>query len=391
MKTVGIICECNPLHGGHQYLLKQARASGADVVVALMSGWFVQRGEPAVADPFLRAEALLCCGADLVLELPYPFAASSAEYFADAGVNILERLGVDALWFGSECGELSHLSRMCELTASPVFAERYSASVGESGGSAKTYFSILCDMAGEEITPLPNDILGIAYLRSIRTQNARIAPVTVKRVGSGYAQEALTPDAFPSATALRRLWRESGLGAVLPLLPKECREVYAKASEPSALSFAERLILGHFRLSSSDSLSRVAELGGGLGNRMAESARRATSLQEFFEYTSTKKYTEARIRRGVLFALTGVQTADLCERPAYTRLLAANAVGSRFLSTMRGRCDIPVVTRRSDLTNNLLDTRQNVLSEQAFRLYTLCQRDSSSASTLWTRPPILLL
>ena len=118
MKRIGIICECNPFHRGHQYLIERAKASGADTVVALMSGYFVQRGEPAVASPFLRAEALLRCGADLVLELPFPYAAASAEYFADAGVDILERLGVDELWFGSECGDLRMLRNVSELTES---------------------------------------------------------------------------------------------------------------------------------------------------------------------------------------------------------------------------------------------------------------------------------
>lgn len=390
MKTVGIICECNPLHGGHQYLLTQARASGADVVVALMSGWFVERGEPAVADPFLRAEALLRCGADLVLELPYPYAAAGAEFFADAGVDILARLGPDELWFGSECGDLPLLSRMSRITLSKDFEERYSASVGENGGSAESYFSILQEMAGEDTPILPNDILGISYLRSICRRDAHLRPVTVRRVGSGYAQTDLTTDTFPSASALRRLWREKGLCEVLPLLPPECREVYAKAGEPADVEYAARLILGHFRLTSADTLSHVAELGGGLGNRMAEAARNAESLQDFFALAATKKYTDARIRRGVLFALTGVEPEDLRSRPAYTRLLAANACGSRFLATLRGKDTIPVITRHSDLTPTLQNARQTCLSEQAYRLYTLCLRDPASATTLWKRSPIFL-
>ena len=109
MRTAGIVCECNPFHAGHGYLFSAARASGVDAVIAVMSGCFTQRGEAAVADPISRARILLLGGADAVLELPYPFCSSSAEYFSRAGVEILDRLGVDELWFGSECGDLDRL------------------------------------------------------------------------------------------------------------------------------------------------------------------------------------------------------------------------------------------------------------------------------------------
>ena len=106
MRIAGIICECNPIHGGHLYLMREARRQGADAVVCVMSGCFTQRGEAAIADPHTRAHALILGGADAVVELPFPFSCAGAEFFAAAGVEILNRLGVGELWFGSECGDL---------------------------------------------------------------------------------------------------------------------------------------------------------------------------------------------------------------------------------------------------------------------------------------------
>ena len=129
MKIAGIICECNPMHAGHVYLMNEAKRAGADVLVCVMSGCFVQRGEAAIADPYARAEILVRAGADAVVELPFPYSASSAEFFGAAGVDILARLGIDELWFGSECGDVELLSRMAEVADDPAFLARYAETV----------------------------------------------------------------------------------------------------------------------------------------------------------------------------------------------------------------------------------------------------------------------
>ena len=283
MKTIGIICECNPFHAGHGYLISQAKASGADAVVALMSGCFVQRGEAAISDPFSRAAVMLLGGADAVLELPFPYCAGSAEFFGGAGVEIFDRLGVDELWFGSECGDLERLDRLSTALDDPAFWERYAKSAEGNEGTAAAFFSCLQAFCGDNDPCLSNDILAISYLRALRQRGSRIKPVTVKRVGSAY-REALVEDAmqFPSATALRRLWRAEGLEAVLPYLPKGAKEILApcvkKGGAPAELKNAEALILGHFRLTDRERLEDIAELSGGLGNRMAELSHKADSV-----------------------------------------------------------------------------------------------------------------
>lgn len=387
MKRVGIICECNPFHDGHAYLIQRARAAGADAVIAVMSGCFVQRGEAAVADPYLRAEALLAGGADAVLELPFPYAASGAEFFARAGVDILEKLGVDELWFGSECGDLSALSQLAALAGSEDFVARYEAAAKEKGGTAEAYFALLQELAGEAIPCSPNDILAISYLRAMQELGAGMRPVTVTRRGSGYVDDRLTPGQFPSASALRRKWREEGVASVLPHLPAATAHLYASVQAPADLRYAERLILGWLRLTSAEELEEIAELSGGLGNRLAEAAMQADSLEALLSLAATKKYPLARLRRGILFALTNVAREDLRTSPAYVRLLAANGAGRAFLAECRKRATIPVVTRKTDLPSTPAAMRQAEWERRAWALYALSQAEIGSGTTLWKQVP----
>ncbi len=394
MRTIGIICECNPLHAGHLYLLERARADGADAVIAVMSGCFVQRGEPAVTDPFTRAEILVRSGFDAVFELPFPYSASGSEFFGHAGVEILSRLGVDELWFGSECGDVSLLSRLAEIADSEEFQQRYAETAQGSGGTAQAYFDLLREIGGKESPPLdPNDILALSYLRAIRKTGSRMRPVTVKRMGSGYHDTSLG-QGFPSATALRLLWREEGFGAVADLLPPACTERLEKACEngtaPASLELMERAILSHFRMTPPEALEQIAELGGGLGARMAQLSHKASTLNSFLSLCATKKYTDARLRRGILFALTGIRQEDLRRPVAYARLLSANKTGCEFLSSIRKTSSIPVVTRQTDLPDSEDAKKAFELECRSRALFTLCTPAAGSAERLIRRTPVIV-
>ena len=393
MRTVGIICECNPFHAGHGYLIEQAKKSGADAVVALMSGHFVQRGEAAIVDPIARAEILLLGGADAVLELPFPYCAGSAEFFGGAGVEILDRLGVNELWFGSECGDLHRLERLSMAMDDPAFWESYAERTEGNEGTAAAFLSCLQSFCGDEDPCHSNDILGISYLTALRRRGSNIKPVTIKRVGSAYRANSLEKEKFPSATALRRLWKEKGVEAVLPYLPEGAREILIpsveKGCSPADLSHAEGLILGSLRLKDFTALEEIAELSGGLGNRMADAAKRATTLEELLCLTETKKYPTARLQRGILFALTGVTREDLRRSPAYVRLLAANERGCAFLAACRKTSELPVVTRKIDLPTSDEAKKQTAWAEKAYALYTLCTPKNGSCEGLWRQNPVI--
>lgn len=376
MRAVGIVCECNPIHDGHKYLIKQAKSDGAEAVICVMSGCFTQRGEAAVLDPQTRARMLIDGGADAVLELPFPFSSAGAEFFADAGVSILSRLGVNELWFGSECGSIEALQQAATVASGEAFAEQYRA-LCQTGklGTAEAYFHCLTDF-GVTDRFSSNDLLGIAYLRAIEKRGAPMRPVTVQRQGSGFHDETVREGAFPSASALRRMLWTDGVDAWTPFLSKTAmelaREQIANGRAPFSLAFAERAILSHFRLATAESLESVAELEGGLGHRIAQIARRAQGLDELITESVTKKYTEARVRRGILFSMLGVSGEDLRREPAYAVLLAANRTGCAFLKEQRRTSEIPVVTSHASIPNTEDAKRQETMTERAFAFYTLC-------------------
>lgn len=394
MKTAGVICECNPFHEGHRYLLARAREGGAETVIALMSGCFVQRGEAAVLDPYARAETLLQCGADLVLELPFPYAASATEFFATAGVRILSALGTDELWFGSECGDLARLRRLSEIAATEAFADRYREKGDGMTGTAEKYFSVLAELSGDGNACEPNDILALAYLAAIRKTSSGMVPVAVRRIGSAYLEERTDADAVPSAMALRKMWEREGASSILPWLPPVERELILRETEagraPARLGAAERLILGFLRLTPPEALTSFAELSGGVAERLCHAAEAATTYSALIGTAATKKYPNARLQRAILMALTGVTREDQRAIPTYVRLLGANRAGKQFLRSAGKAPVIPVVTRRAELPVTSAAQRQYLLETRVKALYSLCCPSPGVAGDLLGRKPILI-
>ncbi len=354
MKKIGIICEYNPLHTGHAALLARARELG-DAVVCVMSGNLTQRGDVAIVDKYARAEAAVKTGADLVLELPFPYAMSSAPFFAKGAVAVLNSVGVDLLLFGSESGDLSLLWKAAN-------AEPPEAS--DEMGAAKAYFDV----------PLAsNDILGVAYLRAIK--DCDIEPVVMKRLGDSYREETLGQSEYASATAIRKSLAEGKAylpAAMLAILEREQQAGRA----PVYLDALEQAILFFWR--TAGSLGHLPELGGGLCERLISCAKKATSLSEFYSLAATKKYTNAHIRRASLYGMLGVTWADLESEPTYTNLLAANEVGCKLLASLRKREQrVPVLTKPG----------RSALADRADALYTLAH--GTQAGEFLRRKPFL--
>lgn len=393
MKTAGIICECDPPHAGHGYLIDCAKRAGAEAVVCLMSGYFVQRGDAAVLEPHVRARMLLDLGANAVLELPYPYSASGAEPFAAAGISVLERLGVEEVWFGSECGSLEKLTRMAEIASRPAFGERYAALCATASvGTAAAYDACMREMCGD-VPEGPNDRLAVAYLRAIRTTGAKIQPGTVKRIGNAYRDGERREGSVPSASALRRLLREQGAEATERDFKPDsyallCGEIRAGRA-PASLENAGRVCVSAFRLAQNDAMESVPELSGGLGNRLAAAARDSEDLPAMLRAAATKKYPDARMRRGILFALTGVTKDDLAAPPAYVSLLASDAAGCAFLASRRRKAGIPVVTSEAGRPTFSEAERQRELARRAAALYTVCMPKPIAEAELLRRSPFI--
>ena len=379
MKISGIICEYNPFHKGHAYLIEQAKKS-ADALVCVMSGHFTQRGEAAVLDKYARAKTAILGGADLVLELPMPFSAASARYFATAGVRLLSMVGADTLVFGSESGEASALSAMAEYSLSEEFL-REIEKAPPSEGSAAAYFGALCREGESRL--LPNDILAVEYLRAIKKDNLSMAALAIPRVGDGYSKATLGTSEYASATALRRALTEvgaDGLDAYMPAFAlSELKTALERREAPATLSLAERAILSFFRLTTPEALSEMAGLGGGLGGRLCACAKESQSLAALLEGCATKRYTAATVHRALLCAMLGITFEDLDRGVAYSTVLAANEKGRALLSSRRKQ-KLPLLTKPSDVEalcrafpeQKEAILRQAEISARADALYSLC-------------------
>lgn len=410
MRASGVICEFNPFHDGHAYLLSRMREQVGDggCVVCLMSGRFVQRGEVAVADPYLRAEMALAGGADLVLELPFPWSAGSAEHFALAGVRVLTRLGVDTLTFGSESGDLTLLSRAADAVESPDFGEVFAALCRQGIGTAAAYAESLravCGTALPDGFPSSNDLLGIAYLRALKqaAKEYGSAPevCAVTRLGGGYRENLLTEGEYPSATALRVLIREAAcdpmaLEAILDgTMPAPSLSVFMNAvRQGTAPTEGDRLLSFYhalYRVGTPTAYEACAEWGGGLGGHICRHARETATPEGFFGSLRTKQYTDARLRRALLFGALGVTDRDLRDMPRYTTLLGASKRGCAYLKAWKtankdAADGFSVVTKPADMPNG----RQRELTASADALFTLCLPTPVDAGDMMRRTPVIL-
>lgn len=351
-KTVGIICEYDPIHSGHIRQIKELRSKGDYTIICLMSGNSTQRGGFAVTDKYTRAKAALQSGVDLVLELPFPYSSASAEYFAAAGVCILSALGVDEINFGSETGDILALRQAAQTVASDEFTRKYREKMKSDRGigSATAYAEIYRSLSGEELPNGSNDLLGISYLSAAIRSGIETEFTTVKRQGTDFSSETVCGE-YPSASALRKMFADNEYSKAYGFMPKEAVCVYEQAKKdgifPSDIKNIEKAILMFFRTADAAVLENCAEAGGGIARRLSELSASSTTLEELLSKAATKRYTASRLRRAMLFCLTGVTQTDLRTSPFYTMLLAANNRGRSFLSE-RKNCGIKIVTKPSD-------------------------------------------
>lgn len=387
MSVFGIVCETNPIHNGHKRLIDAARAGGASAVVCVMSGNTVQRGEFAIADKYVRSEALLRCGADLVLELPFPWASSSAEYFALAAVSVLRHF-CDTVIFGSECGDINILSSAAEYAISPDFKRRYSLSLEEGQPSAGTYFKMLEQAVGTSVSS--NDLLGIEYIKAAGILKADIGFKTIKRCGDGYTASYVTSSAYPSAMAIRRLWKENKTDNMLEYMPVEAVDIYGRAVNEKNIidgTIFDTVLLTYFRTHIGSDFDNVVGASGGLANRICEMAHKSSSAEELLELVKNKRYTDSSIRRTMLYCIAGVEKQHIDAVPEETLLLAANNKGRELLALNRKKGGIRIIPKPADLDMTL---PQNILSRRIEAVYTLLFSEKKPSDRYVKKSPIII-
>lgn len=383
MKTVGIIAEYNPFHNGHKYQIEQARKiTGADYCIVVMSGNFVQRGEPAVFDKYTRTKMALSEGADLVFELPVCFATSSAELFAASAVSLLDHLGcTDFLCFGSECGSLPQLSAIADiLSQEPVpFRSclqdllRQGHTYPEAMSKAYEYYAKNLYSGETEVSfdqslfTEPNNLLAIEYLKTCKRRNSSIIPITIPRKGQAYhATQADEP--FSSASAIRNSIASGAdnvqLSKWIPasaLSQIRCKQAL-QADDFSAL-------LDTFRIYEKD-YARYAGISHDFSNRLLSFSLTPMTFSDLARKIKTRQYTYSYISRGLLHLLLQIKKEDIelgksSDYTPYLRILGVRKDATYLLRRIKAHTDLPLINKLADAApNRLLE-----LDIQAAHLY----------------------
>lgn len=330
--NVGIVCEYNPFHLGHQKQIALIREkNGPETgIICAMSGNYVQRGHPAVFDKSLRADAAVRCGADLVVELPVTVSLSSAEGFAAGGVTVLSRMS-DRLCFGAETADFALLQDTAKALLSEEFPGllRRELDTGRSFPAARQAALESMGLSGK-LLESPNNILAVEYCKAILRQASQMKPMPIFREGSYHAEEADPKN--PSATSLRSRLRD-GLD-ISTYLPEAAGRVFSDASIHT-LEGGERAILGKLRTMTEAEFEALPFGSEGLWRKLMHESRKQATLEAIASAVKSKRYTRSRIDRMILCAFLGITAGMLDAAIPYVRVLAFNDKGRAILNRVK--------------------------------------------------------
>ena len=400
MKIVGLITEYNPFHAGHLYHMQQARElTGADYCVVLMSGSFVQRGEPAIFDKYRRTKAALLAGADLVLEMPVAFSTASAHEFAAYGVALLSAIGVDAVVFGSECGQIEILKQAAYalnhesaefqerlrkgLKAGLTYPQARAKALGETqaGGTRVENvedFHANTDVSNSHIWSSilnsPNNILGIEYLRAAEDLHSPMEFYTISREGSGYHEDTLADANFPSASAIRGIIRNSLskdkdlLDILASHLPAVTHPAYTGAVPVFVDDFSGLLNATVLQMQATFS---IADLSPELAARLTKPPYFPLSFEERIQALKTRQLTYTRVSRALLHLVLGMREEDISRwkdegYALYARILGFRRQSSPLLSCLHKKSSIPLITKMADAAQNLSPSALALLEQEVY-------------------------
>lgn len=368
LNNYAIISEFNPFHKGHKFLIDSCRENGATHITAIMSGNYVQRGDVAVLSKKIRTEMALKNGADLVVELPLPYAVANAQVFARGGVCIADKMGcVNRLAFASECGNKDKLISVADISSSDEFNSLFKAEIAK-GISYPNALNKAIESINSELSNImtsPNNVLGIEYIKAIKEIDSSIEPFTIKRKGDSHNSTEISSE-LASASNIRRLL--SNNSDVSDYIPENCNKLLQNAINKGELAQLEENMRGvmlKLREMNVTDIAKIADVSEGLENRLYNAIHNSNSINEIIEATKSKRYTYARIRRLIISCLLDITEDYTKASPQYIRILGFNKKGAEILSTMKNTALLPVVTKLTNLPENISEQAKKALALEA--------------------------
>ena len=389
MKIIGIVAEYNPFHMGHKYHIeKSLEETGADAVIAVMSGNFVQRGEPAIINKNARARAAVESGVDLVLELPVSYSLSSAEMFSFGSVGILDATGVvDYLCFGSETGNVDEIVKVADFLSAENNA--YKTTLKEILNNGKSYAEASFEAlrrtyeAPGLIDQLANsnNILAIEYVKALKKLQSSITPIAIKRIDNEYTDTCMT-GAISSATAIRAgitgYGIESIKSSISPSSDKIILDEINIGRGPVIIESIENILLWSIRSKTINEIASINGINEGIEFRIKDAAEHAGGIVELIDKVKTRRYSEAYVKRLILNIALDIKKEDFnmlkgLKSLGYIKVLDFNEQGKKILAKIKKSSDIPIITKASKLRgiDNYAVKRLLEINQKASDLYVL--------------------
>lgn len=408
-EVLGIIAEYNPFHNGHLYHIQKTKElTGAKYVVCVMSGNFVQRGNTSIVDKWSKAKMALANGVDLVLELPTVYSVSSAESFAMGAVKILENLKVvDTLSFGTETQDFAALNNIANvITEEPkeytnLLKEELKKGISFPKARENALIQYLNDdKRYKNILNNPNNILGVEYLKALKKLKSNITPVAIKREKVYYNDNSIV-DEFASATGIRKLVANRDFDGLIKVVPRTCYDIIKKEFEVGNIVFDiqkyEKEIFYALRKMSISEIAELPDVSEGLENSIKNAANFCNNINDFINIVKTKRYTQTRIQRILIFALLGITKKDVQAAKKvvpYARVLGFNQKGKLLLSGIaQNNPKMQVITSvKRFLDHNTNRTYKRMLEIDIFGtdVYTLGYSYDSMANLDYTKNMIMI-
>ncbi|RUA05710.1 MAG: nucleotidyltransferase [Fusobacteria bacterium] len=359
MKVAGIIVEYNPFHNGHKLHLEEAKKN-SNIVIAVMSGNFLQRGEPAIYNKWVRAEMALKNGVDIVVELPVFYSNQSAEIFAYGSIDILDKLGVEKLVFGSESSDLEKLKKIAylQIEKKEILDEKIKEQLEKGISYPNAINNVIEEMLGEKDILKPNDILGIEYIKAIKKLNSSIKPYLIRRKSVGYHDENIVEE-IASATLIRKKIKKGEIEEIKKIIPKES---YDLLGTPTYLEEFYPLIRYEI-LNDYENLKNIVDIEVGFENRLFQMAMKYEDFNEFYKNLMTKRYTNGRIQRILTHILLKIDISiikDTKNGINYVKILGISKVGARYLKERKEDFKIKILSGLKNVTS-ILDEKEREL------------------------------